>query len=194
MEIPSAITAELRRLTESLDDPGIDVADTLRRLAADASAAVDSYRGLSMTVQPAAGTAFTVTVMADRPEAAVRASLAIPLAAGESGHAAALLVLYAGRPGAFVDMAADISWLAGIPLGELVLDEHCDVDKRPGGGLDGLRSASIINQAVGILIGRGRSLDEARAFLAASAKADGIDRLAAAQRILDSLPRPGSTP
>jgi len=34
------------------------------------------------------------------------------------------VILYAASPGAFVDLAADLSWLARLKLDEFALDQH----------------------------------------------------------------------
>ena len=50
MEIAAALAADLGILTAALDEPGADVADSLRQLAADATAAIPTFLGLSGTV------------------------------------------------------------------------------------------------------------------------------------------------
>ena len=50
VEIPAALAADLAILTAALDEPGTDVADSLRQLAADATVAVPTFLGLSVTV------------------------------------------------------------------------------------------------------------------------------------------------
>jgi hypothetical protein len=194
MEITAALAADLAILTEALDEPGIDIADTLRRLAADARTAVDSYLGLTLMVPEGAPT-FRITAMdeyATRPD--VRASILIPLATGAAPSGpGAVLVLYAANPGAFTDLAADLSWLTGAALTELVLDRHLHLaDSADTTGA--VRAESIVSQAVGVLIGLGYPPEDAVRELAARASAAGTDRFAAAQHILDNLRRTDPKP
>src|SRR5271163_1462028 len=62
VKIAAALAAELGFLTAALDEPGGDVADSLRRLTAGATAAIPTFLGLSVTVvgsdPPFAFTAF----------------------------------------------------------------------------------------------------------------------------------------
>ncbi len=189
MEITAALAADLAILTEALDEPGIDIAETLRRLAADARTAVKSYLGLTLMV-PGAVPTFRINVMDDyaaRP--AVRTSILIALDHGID-HAGpdAVLVLYAANPGAFIDLAADLCWLTGAALTDFVLDQHLHLAQETDtAGL--VRAESTVSQAIGVLIGQGYPPEEAVLELAARAASAGIDRFAAARIILDSLPR-----
>jgi len=94
------------------------------------------------------------------------------------------LVLYAGRAGAFVDLAADLALLTGTDLGDVVLDRH--LTPPPNGG-PVLERESIINQAIGVLIGRGRTPQQAWAHLDTRATLDGTNRWTASARLLDDL-------
>jgi hypothetical protein len=186
VDVPSALGAELHRLTQSLDDPSVDVAHTLHRLAADARSAVASYLGLSMTVQTDGSPDVTLTLMEDVGRDRIRASLAVPLASENGGGTVGFLILCAGQPGAFVDMAADLSWLTGVPLADLMCDQHLDLSERPM-NLGSWQAASVVNQAIGVLIGRGSTPAQAREILAAGTEAGGCDQYTVAARILASL-------
>ena len=50
MEIAAALAADLAILTAALDEPGTDVADSLCQLTANATVAVPTFLGLSVTV------------------------------------------------------------------------------------------------------------------------------------------------
>ena len=50
MKVTAALAADLGILTAALDEPGTDVAHSLRQLAANATAAVPTFLGLSVTV------------------------------------------------------------------------------------------------------------------------------------------------
>lgn len=41
------------------------------------------------------------------------------------------VILYAAKPGAFIDLAADLAWLTGRSLTDFVLDRHLILPKAP---------------------------------------------------------------
>ena len=109
MEIIAALAADLTILTEALDDPDSDVVESVVQLSADVRSAIPSCLGLTVTV-PDSDPLFTFTTVEDDVEPGdVRTSLMLALSHDGAG---ARVVLYAGTPGAFVDLAADLSWLA----------------------------------------------------------------------------------
>ena len=118
----------------------------------------------------------------------VRTSLGLTLPGVDHGRASPSvdLVLYAATPGSFVDLTADLTWLTGRPTSDFALDRHLSV---PGGSDTRitLRAASVINQAIGFLIGSGYTLANARRELGIQADAAGTDRHIAARVILDKL-------
>jgi hypothetical protein len=184
----AALAAELEILTAALDEPGADVAHSLRRLALDAAAAVSTYLGLSILVSsaepPFAFTALAAGVAADD----IRTSLRVVVPGeGEGGQLLAVaVILYAGSPGAFVDLAADLAWLTSWPPSHFMLDRHVGLPISPEVGTQ-LRAASTINQAIGVLIGRGYTPQQANEQLSAQASFARTNRLAAAQLILAEL-------
>ena len=108
------------------------------------------------------------------------ASLSLPLhliGAAERGSA---LVFYAGNAGAFVDLAADLTHGLDVLPGVLALDEHLHLPTEQS-NLDGL---SRIDQAIGMLIGRGHTPDEAQVELRRLAEWDSSDATAAARKML----------
>ncbi len=70
--ITPGLAAELGLLTQALDLPGTDMAETLRRLAADARTAVASYLGLSVAItaepSPFEESPFDLTVLDEAPD------------------------------------------------------------------------------------------------------------------------------
>jgi hypothetical protein len=134
MIFSDALTAQLSTLTVALDDPGTDLQTILEVLADDLSAAVSSFLGLRMTLQPG-GIPVTLTAIDADPELAAGASLALPLAPLTGAGTGGTVVFYARNPGAFVDLAADIQRVPG-PGGRVVLDGHLpdpsDPPQRPG--------------------------------------------------------------
>jgi len=187
MKISAALAADLGILTAALDEPGADVLHSLHRLGVDARAAVPTYLGLSVTVD-GSDPPFTFTIFGEGAADGVRTSLRLTLPGVGDGWASPSvdLILYAGTPGTFVDLAADLAWLTGRPPSEFALDQHLSVPAGSDGGTS-LGAASVINQAIGVLIGRGYTPRHAHAKLDTQADRARTDRDTAAQVILDTL-------
>jgi hypothetical protein len=190
MKIGAALAADLDILSAALDEPGADVLRTLHQLGVDAQATVRAYLGLSVTVA-GSDPPFTFTVLEDGAAAAdVRTSLwlTLPGVGVGDGRAApsVALILYAGTPGTFVDLTADLAWLTGRPPSDFVLDQHLSGPARPDAGIY-LRTASVINQAIGVLIGRGYTPEQAHRELDGRADNASTERHTTAQFILDTL-------
>jgi hypothetical protein len=155
MKIGAALAADLSILTAARDEPGADVLHTLHRFGVDAQAAVPTYLGLTVTVDDS-DPPFLFTTVEDGAADDVRSSLRLTLPGVGDGWAlpSVALILYARTPGTFVDLAADLAWLTGRPPSDFALDQHLSV---PAGSAAGthLRTASVINQAIGVLIGHG---------------------------------------
>lgn len=188
MTMNAAMVAALSLLTEALDEPGTDIEHSLQQLALAAAAAIPSYHGLSVIV-PHSDPPLTLTILADGAKAGdIRTSLQVLLPTMGAGHDAATVavILYASAPGTFVDLAADLAWLTEQPMGEITLDGHLTVPAAADIGVQ-LHAASDINQAIGVLIGRGYTPHQARRHLDIQAATNGSDRHAAAQLILTAL-------
>ena len=185
MEISAALAADLGLLTDALNDPDIDIIAVLRLMARDLKSAVDSFAGLSLSVLSGDQLMSFTAMERGSGLATVVSSMRLPLAVlpGADGTGDGSLILYAGRAGAFVDLAADLSWLTGHELGRFTLDQHLHLPPNDGAGR-GLREASAINQAIGVLIGRGFTPEEAARELAARAAAAGSTRYAIAETLL----------
>ncbi|MEZ0053113.1 hypothetical protein ABIA30_004140 [Mycobacterium sp. MAA66] len=188
MNITAALAADLRLLTAALDETGTDIAATLHQLAADTIAGVPSFLGLSVMVSRS-DPLFASTYLVDGAGAGdVRTSLRLRLPGlGEHRSLSTVaIILYAGAPGTFVDLAADLAWLTARPLADFILDRHLTI---PAGSITGgqLRAASTINQAIGILIGRGHTPQQANWELDIQARHARTDRLGAARHILALL-------
>ena len=170
-----------------LDDPAADVLHSLHRLGVDTQAAVPTFLGLSVTVA-GSDPPFTFTICEEDAADGVGASLSLTLPGVGEGWVSpsVALVLYARTPGTFVDLAADLAWLTGRAPSDFALDQHLSV---PAGSDAGtyLRAASVINQAIGVLIGRGYTPRQAHSELDNQAARARADRHTAAQVILDTL-------
>ncbi|MBL7495616.1 ANTAR domain-containing protein [Frankia sp. CNm7] len=200
MDISTALAADLAALTESLDEPGADISQTLRKIAADTKIAVRSYLGLSVILS-VAGRRLTFTALEEDTEpedirSSLRMSLPPDVPAPEDPAATISLILFAAAPGAFLGLATDLSWLAGDGggLGAIgfVLDEDLAVPHDPAAP-SGLKILSTIDQAIGVLIGQGDTPEQARQRLEMLATDTGIDRPTAADVILAELDRPSWT-
>jgi hypothetical protein len=192
VRIPTALAADLALLTDALDVGAVDIASSVTLLTSDVAAAVWSYAGLSVRLSSPAGHAELTTVVDEDTIARIVTSLRIPVPTGSpTSDASALIVLYATLPGAFVDLAADLAWLTGRPLGDVGLDIDLGarIHAHPA---TSLRSLSSINQAVGVLVGRGRTPEESVVELDALADEAGTDRCAAALALLAALPPTGA--
>jgi hypothetical protein len=187
MKISATLAGDLGILTAALDEPGADVLHSLRRLGVGAQAAVPSYLGLSVTVD-GSDPPLTFTIFEEGAADGARTSLRLTLPGVGDGWASpsVALILYAGKPGTFVDLAADLAWLTGRPLSDFALDQHLSVPAGSDAGTS-LRAASVINQAIGVLIGRGYTPRQAHAKLDTQVDGAGTDRYTTAQFILDTL-------
>jgi len=197
VQINATLAAELAVLTETLDDPGTDIVESLRRLIADAGTAVRSFLGLTVVLADS-DPPMTFTVLENGVHAGqIGTSLMLtslvraqPDTGHDRGGPRVALILYAGVPGAFVDLAADLSWMTGPSTGPkfnaVLLDEYLTPSAGTGPGTN-LRAASVINQAIGVLIGRGNTHEQAYRELDARAQTAGTDRQRAADLILAAL-------
>jgi len=189
VDISAALAADLALLTQALDDSGIDFEAGLRAFTADIKLAVSSFTGMTMTIAlDSHDVSFTVY---DGPAIQPATSLLIPLATVTPTDPGSTLLLYAARPGAFVDLAADLIYALRIEPTALVLDGHFD-PRAGSGGITGLDEHSAINQAIGVLIGRGHTPESAQHELQRLATLDHDNLRVAAEALIISA-RSGST-
>lgn len=206
MQITAALAADLALLSDALGDPVTevvgDITDTVLKLAADARLAARSYLGLTVIignaqsdgeVEPVPEIVLRFTLLdADADPVDVKTSLRLPplrlpTDSRQPRWPAFAVILYASKPGAFLDLAADLSFLTGRQLSDTDLDQHRDVACLPD--ITGpIRDHSVIHEATGVLIARGRTRDHAHADLDALAVGAGTDRYTEALRILEALP------
>jgi hypothetical protein len=191
MDLSAALAGDLAVLTEAIDDPDVDWEAQLQALAGDLRRAVASYLGMRVTivigdreVSFAAGRFDTSTEIV--------ASLLLPLATVATSEAQGMLVFYAGVPGAFVDLAADLSFALGIDPSALILDSEIPPPTQ-GSAATEPAAHSVINQAVGVFITRGHTPESADAELRRAADLDGGSPWHAAEAILLSVLGAGET-
>lgn len=202
MDVTAILAADLALLTAALDDPSgdgrTDVANTVQVLAADARLAVRSFVGLTVTVTIAGPTrdaadrvALRFTLLDDHVDPRdIETSLRLPQLIDGADRPGIQTVLYATTPGAFVDMAADIAFLTGREFTTVDLDQHRGLAGESDiTGL--LQDRTAVDEAIGVLIGRGRTREQASAELDTLADTAHTDRATEGARILTALTRNG---
>ncbi len=189
MGLTPTLATGLTLLSEALGDPDVDLRASLEALAGTVCSAVPSCIGMTVRVIGVApGLRFTfwgVEGAEPDPVPAAGSSVVVPMTSGPAPRAE--IVLYAATPGAFVDLAADLSVLTSTPLPEVVVDRHLDGACRLAQSTDvgRLVDASVVEQAVGALLGRGWTHEEARQAL--GDRAGGHGPVAVAEELLDNL-------
>jgi hypothetical protein len=189
VKLTAALGADLVALAQALDDLGTELTHALHRLAETIGLAVPSYLGLDITV---VADGLPVTLTAPQREAdpsQIFTSLYIPLPAICPVEQGSALFMYAGTAGAFVDLAADLSWLLDLDPESFVLDHHIP-DPRAPLIRNSLTDFSVINQAIGVLIERGHTPESAHQHLHLLAASDHNDLTRAATNVLSTIPDP----
>lgn len=168
MNVSASLAAALSGLTRALDEPAIDLTATLDQFEDAAQLAVSSYVGLSVhaTVH---GRDLGFTTLHDGVAASdITTSLRLELspslypASEPDTFPTVVLILYATTPGAFVDLSADLSWLLGSSRASTIaVDENLTPPTFQPIEMS-LAESSFIDQAIGVLIGRGHTPDQAR--------------------------------
>jgi hypothetical protein len=204
VDLPATLLAHLHDLTLSIGKDDQDLDDTLAALTTALHSTATTYCGLQLTIVenqgPVTLTAFADGHDADGHDVPVGTSLRLPLALvsamvdPESG-----VVFFAVTPGAFTDLAADLSYALGrIPVDQLSpaadgvdhrdhggarLDGHrrsieLDADLPPRSrvsGLTGQAELTVLNRAVGMLVAQGHDIEPAHHVLRREAAAAGVE-------------------
>jgi hypothetical protein len=168
-----------------VDGQGVDgqgeLAALLHDFVEDLKLAVPSYRGMSIR--------FDVTdhevalSLLESGTGDIATSMLLPLSAVASQHGAGVLMVYASTPGAFVDLAADLSFALRLAPDALMLDQHLE-NVPASSRIDGLNEYSTINQAIGVLIDQGHTVASAGSELRRQAVHQGVAVHAAAATVL----------
>jgi hypothetical protein len=184
VEVSDAVTADLAALSEALEDPDADLAELVHRLGDSCSLAVGSYLGfsISLVVDEVVVSVSVLEEFLDPSEIAT--SVMFSLTALGDHAPGGEIVLYAGTPGAFVDLAADLTYALRAGPDAVRLDQHL-TPPDPALGASGT-ALSEQNQAIGILLERGHDHDKALAELKRLARLDAISVQSAAQRLIKS--------
>lgn len=188
MMIPATVLADLQLLDEVLEGASPDTRGMLAVLTSEAAHAVSSYLGLSVVILTDDEAALEITTLLSESSAEpIGASLRFDVRGDSSSSseepALIELILYAAQPGAFVDLAADLTWLTARPWRDVRVDQDL-VGPQEGAQTRSLSAWSTLNQARGVLLSRGRTREEADSVLDARATATGVDRHRAAAELL----------
>jgi hypothetical protein len=204
VDLPATLLAHLHDLMLSIGEDDQDLDDTLVALTMALRSTAASYCGLQLTIfenqSPVTLTAFT-----DGHDGLVGTSLRLPLGLVSSVDGESRVVFFASTPGAFTDLAADLSHaLGGIPVeqaspatdgmdpGGTHMDGHrkaivLDVDLPPlsrVSGLNGMAELTVLNRAIGMLMAQGHDIEQARQVLRREAAAAAVEPHIYAARIL----------
>ncbi len=191
MDVSRSLSAQLSALTDALDDPGTDLSGILSVLIDDLTEAVPSFLGLQMTLK-LHDRPFTLTTMADGDTEAARSTLQLPLDPLAGTGPGSTVLFYAAHPGAFKELAADAHQAWGLD-GQVHLDQHLRAwsspadDDPPDPAPDDLHRLSVVNRAVGILIARGDTPEQARDHLRRAAGQRRCTETAVAEGIVQSV-------
>jgi hypothetical protein len=193
VDLAAALAADLAALSRALDRPEVDLETQLHTLIDHLQRAVPSYLGLRMTMIVEGRRLSFGTYKHNDVSSPIASSLNLPLSAVAGMDGSSSLVLYAAAPGAFVDLAADLSYALLVDLPDLVLDENLP-ESHAHDGIDGLPAQSNVNRAVGVLIGQGHTIESAHAELQRLASLDGGHLDEAAAAVLASARKPEIDP
>jgi hypothetical protein len=210
VDLPAALLAHLQDLTASIGQDDQDLDDTLAVLTAALHSTATTYCGFQLTIVenrwPVTLTAFADGHDADGQDVPVGTSLRLPLALiSPTADTESRVVFFAVTPGAFTDLAADLSYaLGGVPVDSALpavdgVDQRgtrvdgqrraieLDVDLPPRSrvsGLTGLAELTVLNRAIGILVAQGHDVEQAHHVLRRKATAAGVEQHIYAARIL----------
>lgn len=195
MDMSAALTNQINNLCGHDEVDNHQAAEAVTALTHDLTRAVKSYLGLQLVLL---GHGHPVTLTVLHPEGKpcqIATSLRLSLAAlGVPGaDPGSTLTFYAHKPGAFVDLAADLGYaLQRTPSGGGRAPSRHENDQ-PAIGLDdqampttiqsgvtGAAELSTINRAIGIIISQGHHPDEAEPELTRRAVETGLSVLACA--------------
>lgn len=164
-----------------------DLDDRLTGLLADLRRASPSSLGLEVLTTVAGQHVRVARFLPGVRPHDVTTSLEIPFVDGATeqlqGSGPVRIIFYGGRPGAFVDLAADLAYAEGVPLDSLVLDG--DQPASTASGVRGLERVSLVQRAVGVLIAQGVAPDEAYDRLVSEALARSTQLADHARAVVD---------
>jgi hypothetical protein len=190
VDLPAVLLAHLQDLTASIGQDDLELDEVIAALNAALRSTAASYCGFQLTIvanQVNNQWPVTLTAFSDSDDVPVATSLRLPLALiSEAVDPESRVTFFAVTPGAFTDLAADLSCaLGGIPV-EQQSPAACSADGAhtrldgprnaieldndlplvwPVSGLTGLADLTVLNRAVGMLVDHGHDLVEAHQVL-----------------------------
>jgi hypothetical protein len=185
VEISTTLSTDLKNLLLVLNMPELELERSLGSLQRDVQQAVSSFVGLSISVV-VSGQLVTLTSVDEGEVESIASSLAVPIVLTAANDSSSELVLYASNPGAFVDMAADLSYALAPASGKIRLDEHLHPDVTES-GLAGVEELAMVNRAQGVLIGRGLTPEGAQDHLDRKARQSGLQVFQVAAYLLSTM-------
>ncbi len=188
MDISTSISTDLSAFLIDLDPAGPDVLEALAGLRRDLVATVPSFQGLRLVLQ-FDGTPIALT-LADGSLPPVT-TLRLQLWWLSTDQGASSITFFAAVPGAFVDLAADLSYGLRLPEGVITLDQssRAVLSEVLASGLSGLSDLTALNRAIGMLLEHGYTEVRARAELNRRAAASGRSLIQEAELQVASWPR-----
>ncbi|MGX7679130.1 hypothetical protein ACSMXN_09545 [Jatrophihabitans sp. DSM 45814] len=184
MEISAALAADLGVLSRALDQADTDIEHALEALADSVRQSVPSYLALCVTLV-IDGLPITIRFPDGALPADVATSAVLALPAVSSAAHGSIVEFYAATAGAFTDFAADLSFALGLPMDAIRLDREPPAPSHADASI-GVREMSLVNIAIGILIGRGYLPASARAELARLADVAKVTVVSAAKGVIGS--------
>jgi hypothetical protein len=195
VDLPATLLAHLQDLTASIGQDDQDLDNMLEALTAALHSTASSYCGFQLTIVENHWSV-TLTAFTDGHSVRVGTSLGLPLGLISRVDGESRVVFFAGTPGAFTDLAADLSYaLGGIPVDQASpavdgVDQRgtrvdgqrrmieLDADLPPlyrKSGLTGLAELTVLNRATGMLVGQGYDIEHAQEHLRRNAAAAGVE-------------------
>ena len=219
MDLPTALLPHLQDLTASIGQDDQDLDGTLAVLTAALRSTATTYCGLQLTLIENQWPV-TLTAFISGHDLPVGTSLRLPLAlVSPAVDPASRVIFFAIIPGAFTDLAADMSYaLGGIPVDQAspAVDGvnqrqmrgsdqrraiELDADLPPVAlvsELTGLAGLTVLNRAIGMLVDQGHDIEQAGQLLRRDAAAAGVEPHVHAAQILTaaktSKPKCGGSP
>jgi len=163
VDISTTLIGEINDLLTGIEVDPQRLLEPLGALRRDFRLAVRSYIGLQLTAFAGSHPVQLTSMEAHADVEPITSSMQLSLP-GVGRNSPSAVVAFATAPGAFVDLAANMSPAHQLRGGELLLDRHIPAsDQRSG--FSGLREASSVNPAIGVLIDRGRNPRQAEVEL-----------------------------
>jgi hypothetical protein len=207
VDLSAALLGRLQDLTVSIGQDDQDIDDTLAALTTALRSTAASYCGFQLTIVENQWPV-TLTAFFDDQDVPVGTSLRLPLAlVSQAVDPYSRVVFFACRPGAFTDLAADLSYaLGGIPVeqqsaatfsangGRTSVDGQpntIELDSdlplvSPVSGITGLVELRALNRAIGMLVDQDHDIEQAHQVLLRDAAAARVEPHIYASRILRS--------